>query len=37
VRTELLDTTSQPLAKSMAQVERWIAERRGLLGPLFGR
>ncbi|MFC8800371.1 hypothetical protein ACFT2C_21760, partial [Promicromonospora sp. NPDC057138] len=36
-RTELLDTTSQPLAKSMAQVERWIAERRGLLRPPFGR
>jgi hypothetical protein len=27
-RTELLDTTGQPLAKSTAQVERWIAEQR---------
>jgi hypothetical protein len=27
-RTELLDTTDQPLAKSVAQVERWITEQR---------
>ncbi|MGW0712224.1 hypothetical protein ACWD4G_40830 [Streptomyces sp. NPDC002643] len=27
-RTQLLDTTDQPVTKSVGQVERWIAERR---------
>ncbi|WP_328506472.1 hypothetical protein [Streptomyces sp. NBC_00391] len=29
-RTQLLDTTDQPVAKSVAQVERWVTEQRGV-------